>query len=455
MVAIISGERPRPREPVKIHCFADFRCPGSVQQVASALRNAWRAFRLLKSPDIATTFKGELKEYQVPSSSEEVQKWVDQTFLISENGTSVQAVVREMQSRIDGLPICYLVPKQQQQHGVLEVFEGTLILFISHWRIEASGAYQILNQVFDYASELMQGNHTAEALSHHALGSEVQLLTPPLEHIFPTRSDAATEAVVEKMIAEHFSAYPPLEVPTDGDLAGPPSSVAMRRITFSTESTSRLIQACKPLSLTVTSIVHAAYLGAVATISPDPSHAYACIMPAQARKRLPASSPYRDQACWNASKLMFLNAPSNQDFLTRARHLRNQYSVANTEEWWCADMEKEGKIVAEHASKVPPANPALPYFTACGRLDGDIIVPDHTPITVEDVYVFGDPADGAGVVLGTWTFREMLNVEVHYNTAFEAAKDVDLILDRLREILTSELLDGKTLEIEKRSVIEF
>ncbi|RMZ89572.1 hypothetical protein DV736_g3182, partial [Chaetothyriales sp. CBS 134916] len=452
MVATISGERPRPREPVKIHCFAEFKCPRPAQQVTSTLRNAWKVLRLLKCPDIATTFKDGLKEYQVPSS-EEVQKWAEQTFLVSENGASVQAVVREMQSRIDWMPVCYLVPKQQPR--MLEVFEGTLILFISHWRTEASGAYQILNQLFDYASELMQDKLAADALSYHVHGSEVRLLTPPLEQIFPPRSDAATRARVEKAIAEHFSTYPPLEFPSHGNLAGSPSPVAMHRITFSTESTTLLIQACKPLCVTITSAVHAAYLGAVITISPDPSRAYACIMPAQLRKRLPASSPYRDQACWNAAKPMYLSAPSNQDFLTRAKYLRNQYTTADTEEWLYGDMEEERKIVVEHASKVPLTSAALPYFTACGRLDGDIIVPDHRPITVDDVYVFADPSDWPAVVLGTWTFRGMLNVEIHYNKAVYAAKDVDTMLDRLVETLKSELLDRKTVKIERRSVIEF
>ncbi len=74
MVAVISADRPKAREPVRIHCFAHFNCPGSSEKVVRAFEDAWRALRLLKSPDIATTCKDGFKHYKVPST-EEVQAW--------------------------------------------------------------------------------------------------------------------------------------------------------------------------------------------------------------------------------------------------------------------------------------------------------------------------------------------------------------------------------------------
>ena len=109
-------------------------------------------------------------------SPEELRAWLEYTLRVAEPGTTVQTAVREMQDCVEWLPVCHLLPSANL--GQEAPFKGTLILFISHWRTEASGAYQILDQVFDFASDLMEGKQTRESLSVHTLGNEAALLTP-------------------------------------------------------------------------------------------------------------------------------------------------------------------------------------------------------------------------------------------------------------------------------------
>ena len=66
MVAVIATKRPAAREPVRIHCFAEFKCPGPPEKAIQAFKDAWRALHLIKSPDIATAFKDDFKQYKCP-----------------------------------------------------------------------------------------------------------------------------------------------------------------------------------------------------------------------------------------------------------------------------------------------------------------------------------------------------------------------------------------------------
>jgi hypothetical protein len=445
MVSAIIAERPFSRGPVQIRCVADFTAPWPSEKVAQAFKDAWKALRLLKSPDIATTFGDGHKHYKVPSS-QELEAWLNETFRVAQTGKTLHALDNEMQLRVELLPVCYIVP-QPTQDGT---FKGLLILFISHWRTEASGSFKIINQLFDYASDLLNGASTRVALSNHTPGSEIHLLTPALEDILMPNQQSTPEAKtrIETSIADYTSQLPALDFPIQGSLSAGPSYVNLNHRIYTPASTSSLLSACRAKGISVTSAIHSAYLGAVWDVA-EPSkrdRSYACIMPAQVRNRLPASSPFREQGCWNSAQLLMLAAPAGQDFLTRARGLRRQYARADQETWLREDMREASRQTTEYFANAPPEPVALPYLTSMGLLDGDVIVSEHGGLKIETVTVWADPI-GPGIVLGLWTFRGRLNIQISWNVAFHGDGQIQEVMDMIDRILAVEL--GVEMEIEE------
>lgn len=437
MVSAITAEQPISREPIQIRCIADFTAPKPSNEVARAFKDAWKALRLLKSPDIATTFEEGYKYYKVPSS-QELEAWLDETFTVAQTGTPVHTAIRDRQLRPGWLPVCYIVP-QPTQDGT---FKGSVILFISHWRTEASGAFKIVNQLFDYASDLLNGTSTREALSNHTLGSEIHLLTPTLEDILMPNQQSTPEAKtrIESYFADYYSKLPCIDFPIQGSPSAAPSYVKVHQRTYTPASTSSLVSACKAKGITVTSAIHSAYLGVVWHVA-QPSkrnRSYACIMPAQVRKRLPASSPFREQGCWNSAQLLLLTAPAGQGFLTRAQDLRKQYGLADQETWLHVDMRAISERMMEPPANTPLEPEALPHFTSMGVLDGDLIVPEHGGMKVEKVAVWADPT-GPGIVLSLWTFRGRLSIQISWNVAFHGDSQIQEVMDMIDRMLAVEL----------------
>jgi hypothetical protein len=449
MIIAITVERQLVREPIRIHAFADFTLEeGDSNDVIAAFRDAWKALRLLKSPDIATTYADGHTHYKVPSA-EELDSWVQETFRVAPYDTSVQAVVKAMQLRQEMLPVFYLVP-QSTEVG----FKGSVILFISHWRTEAAGAFKLLSHAFDYASEILSGSSTREALRQHTPGSEAGRLNPTLEDILMPNKSTSTEsnARIQRILADYDSRLPPLDFPMQGDPSAVPSSVKLNLRRYKETTTSDLVKACKAKGISVTSAVHSAYLEAVWQLADDDkkSRNYASMMPAQVRTRLPQTSPYRNQGAWNASQMLMLSTAVGQNFLTRALDLKRQYAVADQQTWLYEDTREMSEQLRTHPLALEAS---MPWFTSHGVLDREMIPPNHGRLKIDKVMVFADPVLGPGIVLGVWTFRGKMTVEVHWNTAFYSDSVMQSTLDIIDKTLSAEL--EMEIEIEEAILTEF
>ena len=72
-------ENPCARQAIEIHCVLEFQSDHDSHQLEEALRSAWKALRLLKSPDIATTCDpGEQKKYYQVASPAALTEWEQQ-----------------------------------------------------------------------------------------------------------------------------------------------------------------------------------------------------------------------------------------------------------------------------------------------------------------------------------------------------------------------------------------
>lgn len=451
MIVAITVERQLVREPIRIHAFAEFRLEqGSSNDIVAAFRDAWKALRLLKSPDIATTYADGNTHYKVPSD-EELDVWLRDTFRVAQEGTSVHAVVKEMQLRQEMLPVFYLVPEPT---GAGAGFQGSVILFVSHWRTEAAGAFKLISHVFDYASDLLSGSATKEALSQHVPGSEAGLLNPTLEEILmPSKSTTPeSKTRIQRILTDYDSKLPPLDFPMQRDPTTVPSSVKLNLRRYTEAATSSLARACKAKGISVTSAVHSAYLEAVWQLADDDKKGrnYASMMPAQVRTRLPQASPYRDQGAWNASQMLMISTAVGQDFLARALDLKRQYAVADQETWLYEDTREMSEQLSIHPLALEAS---MPWFTSHGVLDREMIPSKHGLFEVEKIMVFADPVLGPGIVLGVWSFRGKISIEVHWNSAYYEDNFMQRTLDIIDETLNTEL--GLEMNPEESSLVEF
>ena len=445
MTAFISGERPSPREPIKIHCIADFTTSRSAEEVIAASRQAWKAVRLLKDPGIATTFENRRTEYKIPSA-EDLEVWLGQTFAVAETGTSADEAIRETYTRLEWLSTLLLIP----HHTTDSSFRASLVLFISHWRTEAQGAFRILNSVFTYVSDILAGGSTRDALSSHKLGSEVNLLIPAIEDIMMPNKESTPEskARIDQHMEKYTSALPTVEFPISGDLTAPSSYMKRSQRIYTAQSTSNLVSKCKSEGISVTAAIEAAYLGAIWQMAPkdQQSRLYACMMPTQVRTRLDKSSPYREQGCWNAAQMLWITAPPGHDFLTRAKHLGKQYKLADDPTWLYKDAREVIDETLSPSGETPDGPIAVPWFTSIGLLDGTTFVSDHADLKVERVAVWADNLY-PGIVFGQWSFRGRLNLQIHWNVAYHTDAQIEQCLNIMERIFGSEL--GTEMAIEE------
>lgn len=209
---------------------------------------------------------------------------------------------------------------------------------------------------------------------------------------------------------------------------------------YTPSSSLELLTACKKAGISVASAIHSAYLAAVWNLAPVDrrDYPYACVMPAQMRRRLPVSSLYRDQGCWNSARLLFLTAPAGQDFRTRALELRRQYLLAEDETWQHEDIYEWNEQTMNYFIKTPNQSNSIPFITQIGLLDGDTIVSEHDDITIENVCVWADSL-GLGVILGQWGFRGRLNVQMSWNRAFHREDHIQTVMEAIDKIFKEEL----------------
>lgn len=434
------------REPLRIQAWAEFTSTSarSSEDICSACRTAWKALRVLRSPDIATTFDSSKKFYKVPDAAD-LERWADETFTIEKTGSSVDTVIAKSHEVANPMPLAYIIPEERSEG---EPFSGILLMLISHWRTEASGAYKMLSQIFDYALDILKDGKTVEKLRDHIPGQEVSLLTPTAEDIWNTE----TTANAKERVAAHFKNYyahlPSIDYAATGELSAMPSNDGAYQRVYNAETTTEIVRACKGLSLSVTSAIHSAFVGVMYRISSvnKQSHSYASLMPAQVRKRLPVSSPYRENGCWDAARPLMLALPSGLDFKGRAQSLSQQYSLANSEHWLREDLHE----IYEHLNTPPPGTPPIPqsmgWFTSFGVLDNGVIEPDHGEFSIHRVAAWADNV-GPGIVLTAWTFKDQMNIQISWNFAYHTSEQINQTLDLIDEEFRHEL--GVTIAIDE------
>lgn len=492
MVQAITAPRPPsyPREPVRIHVFAPLTCQSTtLDQFTTALSTAWLALRLLHEPDIATTFVGADKVYTSSASPNEIETWLQRTFLVS-SPLPVADVVIQHQSDGELLPLCILIPTQDSS---AKLFSREILLLASHWRTEASGLYLLLDKLLTLTTDILSspsGSSTTHlALAQHKPGSEISLLTPCAEDMLPSvvhspnrHSLAETKTRIAARLEAHKPKLPTLEIPllpsiTDTTPSGP---VIVQTAIYSADNTSVFVQACKTNNISVTAAVLASWVTTIMPLVPqNEGRWFASMMPAQVRSRLSSAANgindvsdasaaaaverWKTQGCWNAAQMMLISSPPTSTppttetvngshgknesremtLVQRAKDLQSQVAVANTAVWASKEEYTETSTqMAEFWGSIPAGSNAVPWFTSLGDLEkGGLLKQRYESqpggegeaavvIEVGEVHEWADPV-GMGMVLTMWTWKGRMWWQVQWNGAFHGREMVRGVLEEM------------------------
>lgn len=486
MVMAIGGDEARSlgkrRENLLIHTIAQFTTTTITAEVLSKqFKSAWTALRLLHSPDIATEFEGKKKIYRPPANSSDLQRWLDRTFEVinvgnEEGPESIRQAtarkVKQRQDRIELLPTCTVILRQNAQ-----TVEGAVILFISHWRIEAGGALALIERLVDVTVQLARGDEEcayAKGLKEYTYnGSEIDKLTPTVEDaLMPkdTPSPSLSSERVARRLKEMSDKMPNnLRVAITNDIANADNSpYKINERVYSASFTSTLADRCKSENLSVTSVIHAAYLCALyaEVVDKQEKLSYASIMPAQVRTRInDGKSLLRQQGCWNAALMLFLaldlvpTKDGGLDLFSLAKILKEQYQIATQKEWLYEDARQTSVQLIEFFTRTignAPMNKsetASPYFTSLGILDKEVINRNHgdekVNIQINKVSAWAD-STASGMVMRVWTFDGRLNIQLSSNQAWHKEEQIEKLLSSTEKEL--EKAFGFLIRAEERII---
>lgn len=295
------------REHWCLNIAAQFQAPFSFEEVLSRLKNAWIAMRY-DHPQIASVAEGDTKVYIVPDPSM-LDTWLRETFIVASETAEVEDIVASLrpqsQATIHFLPKCW-----------------ELLIHTSHWRMDAIGGINFLNNLF----------HAVAEPRRIEFGDEGQHLSPSRDEVasFVTAGiggDASqTNRAATDLISTLTNNLPSIGLPT-----GPPTAMPtdFRRLEQKMDSitTSKVVSACKALNITVTMALHSAIILATQQLAPrEPSATtYTSFGIFNLRSSLPA--PFNDPST-NPAALYILGLPliiSPSTFMQNASQLKNFY----------------------------------------------------------------------------------------------------------------------------------
>ncbi|KAL2861174.1 uncharacterized protein BJX67DRAFT_375504 [Aspergillus lucknowensis] len=246
-------------------CFAitgyiSFAVPGREQEVENALRKAWLRLRF-DHPTIASRVEYIQqrqrcrKVYEMAPNQESQSDWLDATFrVIPTKMTGLQWCNSD--PPVPKLPTLFIIKRPSRSNGTVV---ADLVLRARHDIIDSNGTLMLFNNFFAHAAQALE---QGDAYPLPVFGDEYTRLSPPLRlaaGIPPTLS-RKQQAQLDKTVSWNATLKKGVEVAGLPCGRGPTKPGKHQRvaITLSTESTHRLLRACKALGLSMTHAYHTA-----------------------------------------------------------------------------------------------------------------------------------------------------------------------------------------------------
>lgn len=407
------------------------------------LRSAWKVLRY-EFPGLAVAPRdGDMRTYQTPTT-ESIEAWVKETFVV------------EKASQPDDVIASYPLKDTPTLHFFPE--SSTVLLLVSHWRIDALGTCMLLNRLFTLVA--------AETVvpPPELWSAALEKISPPIEDavgapsIEASAQNPALEEFARRYIKHHHhTAVNAGGLPfKDASAAKRPSRAA---VTLSQSSTTALVNACRERGITVTSAVHAAladtYFALNATVETPPSN-YACVMSVNMRDRLqpPYNGPQHAVQTYVTGVTPSVDRESS--FEEKAKQLKSYYKSWYSEEFaramrlttkYHSDamLSRPAPVVGAPAPK-PPSSVTLSSLGVVGKYLEQQHMARSESVTVTD-FQFGVSMMTRQILLYVWTFDARLRLSANYNDAYHDKEEILEFLNLIRLDLEKELsvsmdLDG-------------
>ncbi|PSR81492.1 hypothetical protein BD289DRAFT_439025 [Coniella lustricola] len=425
----------------------------SDQATETKLQNAWLALRY-ELPGLAVAITDDNKKsYNVPTT-ESVARWLEETFIVEKtlNKDDILGSYPIKES-----PTLYFLPESL-----------SMLLLVSHWRIDALGTCMLLNR---FLALLAAGTCAPPLEEWPAAESQLARISPPIEDAIgsPSMKEAAQDPALEDFARQYIRHHHHTAV-NAGGLPFKSASAAERpsqtSLTLCRSGTSAFTKACRDCAITITSAVHAALADIFFSVTPAAKQ-YACVMSVNMRNRLQA--PYNLNSFQNAVQTYVTGVtPSvgrESSFLEKARQLKEYYQHG----WYSDEFARAMRLTTKyHADAMvngppPPAAgeaasppthrkpPSSVTLSSLGVVDRYIQQHHYNENSSESVTVtnfdFGVSMMTRQILLYVWTFDGHLRLSANYNDAYHDAKEILELLNLIRKDLEKELaivldLDG-------------
>ncbi|KAL4864565.1 hypothetical protein BDV12DRAFT_175992 [Aspergillus spectabilis] len=458
-------------------CFAitgyiSFSVEGTELEVENALRKAWLRMRY-ENPTIASRveYSGQrqrcTKVYEVVPSQEAQHNWLQSTFRVVRTKMSGLQWCNS-DPPVPELPTLFMIKRSGRTMGLVN---ADLVLRCRHNIIDGIGTMMLFNNLFAHAAQAL---HQGEAYPLPTFGDEWTRLSPPfrvaagvppvLSKQQQTRLDktVAWNAALKKGV--EIASLPCREEPTK------PGKHQRVAITLSTESTYRLLKACKALGLSVTHAYHTA----IGIVMRD-------LQQRQARPRTvryinysllderpqceePYNTPAHAASVYHSvsgeclavdltvpaasigapDQLFDYSVPRRNEYMRIAssvrrfdlQNLHNKHRLPMVPSYWAMITPRYP------ADNVTPAVP-MGYQKASVSLS-DLGTLDNTISTTHGAFELDNPwvtrehlVTGLGLFLGTWKGR--LTLSATYNDAWHTRNDALVFLDRCNVVTIQAL----------------
>ena len=234
------------REAVAIIAHVQIEASVPTYELTELLRTAWIQTRL-DLPDLATTAESPgYRQYQVPQSQTDLDAWLDETFIVTDD--------------ISGQKPWFECPPSR--HAVLYWIPTTceLVLYCSHWRLDGIGSLMVMQHILQLLVEPPKQIPTVGDF-----GLEPERLSPDLSLAFRTPEDDWPS--VDKQGRQRCDALKGVEIDNSFKLTRIPGSESklparhqQTRLQFTIEESKQIFQRCCENGYSVTSAIHAAFV---------------------------------------------------------------------------------------------------------------------------------------------------------------------------------------------------
>ncbi|KAL4925633.1 uncharacterized protein BDV17DRAFT_179454 [Aspergillus undulatus] len=458
-------------------CFAitgyiSFSVQGTENVAEDALRKAWLRLRY-ENPTVASRVEYSeqnqrcRKVYEMISSPELQNEWLDKTFrVVRTRASGLQWCNSD--PPVPELPTLFMIKRPSPQRGLVI---ADLVLRARPDVVDGVGTLMLFNNLFTLAANALQ---QSDAYPLPVFGNECTRLSPPFRVAagVPPTLTKKQQISLEKAVSWNAALKKGVEIAgfPGRKSATQPGKHQRVAITLSTESTCRLLKACKALGLSATHAYHTAIgivLRDIQERGPRPRtvrYVNYSLLNERSQCEEPYNTPAHAASVYHSvsgeclavdltipaasigapHKLLDYSVPRRKEYMKVANAVR-RFDLQNRND------KQRTAMVPSYWGMITPSYPAdnetppvpVPYnkpsvsLSDLGAVDS-IISPTHGAFNLDNPWVTREHlVTGLALYMGTWDGR--LTLSATYNDAWHSRNEALAFLDRCNVVAIQAL----------------